>query len=167
MKVLPRAVVAAAAATLFACEASLPISARAAQVESNQCAGVPAGPDEQRLMRRIAVLKAESKCHVDYCSGVAQVFAVRLVVRAPAGVTAEQLGTLLRCHGARALLGEVDRSQLGDDPYWLPGSWVDIDVRDAANSFVVTLTGNTVTDNLHILRRAEAFAAQRGTQELH
>jgi len=160
------AVVAVAMASLFACEAHLPIAARAAQVESYQCAGFPPGPDEQRLMRSLAVLKAESKCHVDYCSGVAQVFAVRLVVRAPAGVTAEQLARLLRCHGARALLGEVDLS-LRDDPYWLPGSWVDIDVQDAGNSFVVTLTGNSVTDNIHILRRAEAFAAQRGTQEGH
>jgi hypothetical protein len=95
------------------------------------------------------------------------VFAVRLVVRAPAGVSAEQLARLLRCHGARALLGEVERSQLGDDPYWLPGSWVDIDVKDTGRSFVVTLTGNSVTENLRILRRAEAFATEHGTPEPH
>ena len=122
---------------------------------------MPAGQDELRLVRGLAVLKAEANCHVDYCNGVGQVFGVRLVERPPPGVTADAAARVLRCHGARAVLGALDRVTLSNDPYWLPDSWVDIDVRERSGDLLVTLTGNTVSDNIRILHRATAFAAEQ------
>jgi hypothetical protein len=107
----------------------------------------------------MTVVKAEPKYHVDYCSGAGQVFGVKLAVTAPADVSADQLVSILRCHSARALLGQVDASRLPDDPTWLPGSWVDIDVKAEAGHLVVTLNGMNVSDNIRILHRATAFAA--------
>jgi len=167
MKAFRCAVTAVAGAVLCSCEAGIPLPARAAQVEQRQCEDAPAREEDPRSIQRMTVLKAESKCHVDYCNGVAQVFGVKLLVRPAEPTSAAELERLLRCHGARATLGEIDLSRDPSDPYWLPDSWVDIDVREADGNFLVTLTGQSVTDNIHILHRATAFAshrASRGTQ---
>jgi hypothetical protein len=58
-----------------------------------------------------------------------RVSGAKLIVRPPAGVSAEQMTRVLQCHGARVLLGRVDSSAIPDDPYWLPDAWVHIDVR--------------------------------------
>ncbi len=159
MKAFRSTVTTVASALFCSCETGLPLPARAAQVEQLQCQGMPAGQDELRSIEHMTVLKAESKCHVDYCNGAAQVFGVRLVVRPSQPTSASELATLLRCHGARATLGKIDLSQDPSDPYWLPDSWVDIEVREDGGDFLVTLTGQSVTDNIHILRRATAFAS--------
>jgi hypothetical protein len=159
--------VAAAACPLSACVESVPLPVRAARVEQRQCAGAAAVEDELRTLRSMTVVKAESKCHVDYCNGAGQVFGVKLVLRQPEGVSAEQLAQMLRCHNVRVLLGQVGSSQLPNDPYWLPDSWVEIEVKPDAGNLVVTLNGDTVSDNLRILHRATAFAAAHGSAGSH
>jgi len=108
----------------------------------------------------LSVLRAEPQYHVDTCSGAGQVFGVRLLVSQAPGESAGQLARTLECHGARAIL--APSSRLPDDPFWLPTSWVSIDVKPEAGNLLVTLSGETVSDNLRILQRARAFAAQHG-----
>lgn len=148
-------------ASLCACSESVPFPVRAARVEQRECAGTEA-QDDLRALEAMTVVSAQSKCQENYCSGGKQVFGVKLVLRQPAGVSAEQLARTLRCHNASVFLGRVDASQLPDDPYWLPDSWVDIDVRAEAGMLVVTLVGDTVEQNIRLLRRATAFAAAHG-----
>jgi hypothetical protein len=129
-------------------------------VERRECeVGVSAAQDEERMLEAIPVLRAEPKVHMATCSGAGQVFGVRLILLPPEGVTADRLSHILQCHSARVLLGQVDHAQLPNDPTWLPDSWVDIDVKAEGATFVVTLNGEHVSDNLRILHRATAFAA--------
>jgi hypothetical protein len=73
-------------------------------------------------------------------------------------VSAEQLTRILQCHSARALLGRLDRDSVPNDPYWLPDTWVNIDVKAEDGNFAVTLTADTVRDNLQVYGRANRYA---------
>jgi hypothetical protein len=72
------------------------------------------------------------------------------------GVTAEWLDRVLECHGAKATLGHSQTAS--DDPFWLPDTTVDIDVRDAKDGFAIAITGFSSDDARQILARANAFA---------
>jgi hypothetical protein len=161
-RVLLLAIAAAMTRVMCACSGSTPLlPARAAQDELRRCDGPANEQDELQVLQAMTILKAEPKYHVDYCSGAGQVFGVKLVVAPPSDVSADHLASLLRCHSARALLGQVN-PELPDDPTWLPGSLVDIDVKAEAEHFVITLNGMNVSDNIRIMHRATAFAALHG-----
>jgi hypothetical protein len=145
-----------------ACSQGLPLPARAAAMESVACRDALSASEEQGEVERMTVLAARPSCHLNYCSGVFQVMGVKLFVRPPQGVTEEQFARTLRCHNLRVLDGEVDASRIPNDPYGLIDSWLDIDVKTEGGNFVVTLNGDRVSDNLRILHRAVAFAAERG-----
>jgi len=80
---------------------------------------------------------------------------VTVVVAALPGMTAEWLDRALECHSARNTLGHAPAASA--DPFWLPGSNVDIDVRSAKDGFDVAVTGYSPTDARQILDRASAF----------
>jgi len=143
----------------LACSEELPLPTRVAMAEPAACRDAAPPQQELRELEGMTVLSARPNCHLDYCSGVNQVWGISLVVRPPEGTTLEQFTRDLRCHNLRALSGEGDASRIPDDPYGLPGSWLDIDVKAQDGNFVVVLNGDTVADNLLILRRARAFAA--------
>jgi hypothetical protein len=84
-----------------------------------------------------------------------------LTISALPGVTAEWLDRELECHGARLALGQVKSSPA--DPFWLPGSTVDIDVRPAKDGFIIAVAGYSTADAHQILDRAQAFAKAKGT----
>jgi len=149
----------AAAVLGSACAAQLPLPERAARLEASACRDEPPADQERRALEGAAVLSARSACVADYCAGAFQVTAVKLVVRPPVGVTADGYARTLRCHNLRVMDGEVDESQIADDPYGLRDSWLDIDVKPSEGNLVVTLNGDRVADNLRILHRAKAFAA--------
>jgi hypothetical protein len=84
---------------------------------------------------------------------------VVVTVLAPAGVTDVWLDRALECHGARATLGHVEATK--DDPFFLPGSPVDIDVRAARDGFEIRVNAYSTEDAHRIFARAEAFARAR------
>jgi hypothetical protein len=142
------------------CTVNVPPAARAAQVEHAQCAGAKTAQDDLRLLEATTVLKAEplySRVHTNG-NDEDRVSGAKLLIRPPPGISADRLGLVLQCHSARALLGQVDKSQVPDDPYWLPDAWVDIDVTPEAGNFAVTLRADSVSRNLQVLNRATAFA---------
>jgi hypothetical protein len=55
------------------------------------------------------------------------------------GETAEWLDRELECHNARLTLGETQ--SMPDDPFWLAGSAVDIDVRPTSDGLLVGVAG--------------------------
>jgi hypothetical protein len=79
-----------------------------------------------------------------------------LTIGALPGVTAEWLDRELECHGARLTLGRITSSP--EDPFWLPGSSIDIDVRPGKDGFVVGVAGYSSSDARQIFDRAQAFA---------
>lgn len=82
-----------------------------------------------------------------------------VIVSALPGMTAEWLDRALECHGAREALGHAPAAP--NDPFWLPGSFVDIDVRSAKDGFDVAIAGYSSDDAREILVRASAFAKSK------
>jgi hypothetical protein len=81
---------------------------------------------------------------------------VVLTVLAQPGVTDVWLDRALECHSARASLGHI--AAAADDPFYLPGSSVDIDVRPAKDGYDIIVNGYSTEDTVRIYGRAEAFA---------
>jgi hypothetical protein len=87
-----------------------------------------------------------------------RVVGVKLLIATPADVTPEEMTRTLECHEARAVLGNGDAVEGPDDPYWLPGRWIDIDTESERGDLAVVLRSDSVHDNLVLLDRARWFA---------
>jgi hypothetical protein len=135
---------------------------RAARDAPVQCAAPNQAQDEARVLREAMVIKAEPITFPAGAStrteGGQTVSGARLVMRAPDGVSAEDMASILRCHNMRALLGQVDPAAVPDDPFTLPGAWVDIDVKAEHGFLVVKVSADRIWQNLALLRQARAFA---------
>jgi len=81
------------------------------------------------------------------------------VVRVSAirGFTAEWLDRALECHSARRVLGQIPESAIPNDPFWLPGRTVDIEVAVGRDGFHVNVRGKNVADAEEILARANRY----------
>jgi hypothetical protein len=135
---------------------------RATSVASLQCADPRDSQDEARVLQETTVLKAEP---ITFHAGMSTrseggftVGGTKLFVRAPDGVSADEMTRILQCHVAKALLGQVDPASLANDPYYLPNTWVDVDARPEQGFMVVRLIADRVWQNLAVLHRATAFA---------
>jgi hypothetical protein len=147
----------------FGCvKATVPPATQAAQVEQHQCSGAVAQNDEQVLKGTTVtnVTPLYGHVHTSYNDYEARVNGAVIYVKPPAGVTPDQMSQLLQCHSARALLGQIDASQVPNDPYWLPNSWVDIDVKPVAGGYAVTITADNVHNGLEVLARANSYAGK-------
>ncbi len=63
----------------------------------------------------------------------------------------------LECHSARRVLGKIPPDEIPNDPFWLPGKTVDIDVVSTGREFAATVRSFEVSDAQEILNRAKAF----------
>jgi len=146
------------------CSSNPPPSAKAARVERLQCEPGETGQQEEQLIRSTKVLDVEPLySHVRTSNGNAEerVNGAKLIVRPPQGISAERMTRLLQCHSARVLLGQANAPSFGDDPYWLPDSWVTIDVKPEDGNFAVTLSADSVRDNLKVFSRANRYGEQQ------
>ena len=80
----------------------------------------------------------------------------RIRVRPLAGLSRESLTRVVECHQARVVLG-LTRA-VTDDPYVLPGRWLDLDVDSAGDGFVVLARIDGFADAHEVLARARRFA---------
>jgi hypothetical protein len=78
-------------------------------------------------------------------------------LRAVRGFTAAWLDRALECHSARRVLERIPTTTLPNDPFWLPGRMVDIEVAATRAGFQVFVRGQTIKDSEEILARANAF----------
>jgi hypothetical protein len=83
-------------------------------------------------------------------------------VRAIKGYTSEWLDRALECHSARRVLGRIPTADEAKDPFWLPGSAVDIDVQSTGKDFQVSVRSTDVADANKIVARAKAFTERPG-----
>ncbi len=81
----------------------------------------------------------------------------RIHVRPLPGMSPEGLTRDLECHQARVVLAGARPRE--DDPYVLPGRWVDIDVSSERDGFVVLARVASISDARVVLDRAKRFAA--------
>jgi hypothetical protein len=84
---------------------------------------------------------------------------VRVHLRPVQALSRESLQRGLECHQARVLLGEIH--EIVDDPYVLPGVWLEIDADSEGDGFVVAVQTNALTSARGVLERARRFASQR------
>jgi hypothetical protein len=77
---------------------------------------------------------------------------MRPAVNMPVGV----LQRALECHQAAVTLGHAP--ELTDDPYVLPGFWLDIDVSATNEGLMAAVLTDSPDDARHIVERAHRFA---------
>lgn len=141
-----------------ACASAPPPAARAAGVQQLQCDALATSQDA--LVRSAKVLSIAPLYSHIMTNNMSEerVDGTKLLVRPPPGVTAEQMTRVLQCHGARVLLGQVDREAVRNDPYWLPDRWVNIQVTPENGNFAVTVSAESLSDNLKVFGRANHYA---------
>jgi hypothetical protein len=83
-----------------------------------------------------------------------------LTVNALPGLTAEWLDRALECHGAKAMLGHA--AAAANDPFFVPGTFVDVDVLAGKDGFDVEVIAYSSEDARTVLDRASAFAKASG-----
>jgi hypothetical protein len=148
------------AALAAACASADRPAARAAKVERIQCESGAVAQSDLAVIRSVKVIDAEPL--YSYMASNAGdndgriVDGAKIVVRPPVGVPAERLSRILQCHNAQVLLGV--QSKLPTDPFWLPGTWLSIEVNPEHGNYAVTLEADTVADNLKLAAQATAFA---------
>jgi hypothetical protein len=126
-----------------------------------QCDPSATATAQEELVRSTKVLSVEPiYAHIMTASSSEErVDGAKLIVRPPPGMSAEQMTRVLQCHSARALLGQVNRDAVRNDPYWLADRWVSIEVKPENGNFAITLSADSVRDNLEVLNHASGFAS--------
>lgn len=158
------AAAAAMASLTWGCASNSPPTVKAARIEQMQCEPGETAQNQEQLIRSTRVLHVEPLySHVRTSNNDAEerVSGAKLLVRPPQGMSAEQMTRLLQCHSARALLGQVDAQAFANDPYWLPDTWISIDVKPESGNFAVTLSADSVRDNLKVFSRANRYGEQQ------
>jgi hypothetical protein len=163
MRIHPQAIaIASGLALVLGCEVRVPPQTAAASVEEQQCDPRVTAAATQ-LLQSNAVLRIDPLYHhiiENADNAYERPAGVKLVVRPPTGVTAEDLTRILQCHSARVLLGRVNPADVPDDPYWLADRWLDINVTPERGNFAVTVVADTVHDNMEVLDRATRYARE-------
>lgn len=146
-----------------ACAADPPPVSTAAGVERIQCGAATIQDRELNSLQALAITVEPLYAHIMTGNNNAEdrVRGAKVVVRPPPNVSAEELTRALQCHSARILLGKVDGSRLSDDPFWLENSWINIDVKPENGNYAILLEADSVSKNLKLLARAQAFVGSR------
>jgi hypothetical protein len=142
-----------------ACASGATPAARAAGVERLQCD--PSALSQEQLVRSLTILHVEpiySHVMTGNNNDEDRVNGAKLIVRPPKDVSADEMTRVLQCHGARVLLGQL--GSVVDDPYWLPDRWVSIKVTPEDGNFAVSLSADTIHDNLQVFSHASHYAGE-------
>jgi hypothetical protein len=83
----------------------------------------------------------------------------RLHLRPVGAISHEALQRSLECHQAHVVLGLVDLRD--DDPYVLPGTWLEINADSEGDGVVVAIQTMTFESAKSVLERARRFAARK------
>lgn len=83
----------------------------------------------------------------------------RLRFRPKAILSADALERSAECHESLVTLGSA--RAIPDDPYVLPGSWVDIKATSTGDGYVVTVLIDDREKAQRLVERAQRFAARR------
>jgi hypothetical protein len=84
----------------------------------------------------------------------------KIRLRPGPGLTKESIQLALECHEALVTLGRA--ASPPEDPYFLPDTWLDIDVDSTGDGFVVRVLVDGLEDAQKVLARARHTAAEKG-----
>ena len=130
--------------------------ARAAEFEKLPCTN--ATPERtSQAFKDSHVLRVESLLARGHSYEVHTIGA-SLLMAPPKGVTAEQLNEILQCHTASMLLERNNEQQPANDPYFLPGTWLEVSVKSEIGAVSVNVATDNVHNGLLVLQRAKDFA---------
>jgi hypothetical protein len=120
--------------------------------------------DDMALLLSVNGIDNVQPAYANIASGVAalekRLRGARIRLRPTPGMSSEGLTRSLECHQARVALGQV--TPVADDPYVLPGAWLDLDASSARDSFVVVASVDDFDDARQVLARARRFVAVSG-----
>jgi hypothetical protein len=137
------------------------VNDKAVRTERLQCEAKTLASDRD-IVASATVLDVGAQ-YSSHTSGVSQVFATRIVMRPPEGVSVDRMTRILQCHAARQALGHADGPPIANDPFYLPNTWLNISVRQEDGNFVAAIGADTTDQNLKVLRRAKAYAAAQAS----
>ena len=80
----------------------------------------------------------------------------RIRIKPLPGFSKETLARSVECHQARVVLGEATSSF--DDPYVLPGTWLDVDVESEGDGFAILMRSDAPDASRGALDRARRYA---------
>jgi hypothetical protein len=142
-----------------ACASGPMPATKAAGVEHLQCDATVAAQDSLVHSTKVLVVQPiYSHSMTSKNDSEERVSGAKLLIRPPTGVSADEMTRILQCHGARELLGQLNPEAVKNDPYWLPDAWVNIEVKPENGNFAVTLSADSVRDNLEVFGRANHYA---------
>lgn len=87
----------------------------------------------------------------------ARLAGARVQIRPESSFSAQTLQLSLECHQARVVTGAAEERP--DDPYSLPGTWLDIRAESTGDGFVVLVLVDRDEQARKVLARAQRFAA--------
>jgi hypothetical protein len=134
---------------------------KAAEIEQLQCEPGSSDEVDLRLLAGMTVLSVHpiySYVHTATTGTDKRVAGTKLLIRPPEGIDSARVLRILQCHSARAVLGHLDRSRYPDDPFWLDGAWLEINVEPETGNLAVKVAADDIPKNLAILERARTFA---------
>jgi hypothetical protein len=135
---------------------------KAAEVEQLQCESSTSDGFDSRLLAGMTVLAVQpiySYVHTATTGTDKKVAGTKLLIRPPEGIDSPRVLRILQCHSARAVLGHLDHSLVADDPFWLEGAWLDIDLEQEAGNLALRVVADDIPKNLAVLGHARAFAS--------
>jgi hypothetical protein len=129
----------------------------ARQVEP-KCAGFSEEAAAQMLSADVvdSVEPAYSYVQSGPVSREARLRGARLHIKPLPGLSRESLARNMECHESRVTLGQVPARE--DDPYFLPGSWLDVDVDSEGDGFVASIRVDDMEAARKVLARAQHLA---------
>jgi hypothetical protein len=141
--------------------ASVTPETKAVEVERLQCEPTSSEEVDLRLLAGLNVLSVQpiySYVHTATTGTDKVVVGAKLLVRPPETLDSQRVLRILQCHSARAVLGKLDPSKFPGDPFWLAGSWLEVDLAPEAGNLAVTVQAQGVHENLEVLAHARTFA---------
>ena len=82
----------------------------------------------------------------------------KIHLRPLAGATTQALQRTLECHERAAVLAAATAP--ANDPFVLPGRWLDVDVGTEADGFVAVVRADNLGDAKRVLARARSYVAK-------
>jgi len=89
---------------------------------------------------------------------------VKVLVQPPPETPSKDLDRAIRCRYAQALLGQTADTSPQDAPFYLPHTYVDVNVsrEEGTGLYAVTARTDNMNDNLELMRRTREYAMAHG-----
>jgi hypothetical protein len=137
--------------------ATTPVT-KATETEKLQCE--PTTLQGGEIAKHLSVLSVSPnyiRIHSSTMGEEVRTAGAKLLVRPPEAMDANRLLRALQCHAARVALGQESPIQ-PNDPFTLPGSWLEIEVESEVGNYAITIAADSIPHGLSVLAEAQGFA---------